>query len=335
MVLAIDCCMKIVLDPNIPFIRKPLESLDAEISNDFSRENVKDADILITRTRTRCDANLLDGSNVKFIATATIGTDHIDLDYCKRRGITVCNAPGCNAPAVAQWVLAAAKVTGGFEGRTIGVIGAGNVGSIVVRWAKALGMNVLVNDPPLQQTHPGRYDYSSLEEIAEKADIVTVHTPLTRQGAHPSYHLINDEFVGMLKCRPLVLNASRGGVTDTQSMIRGLENGKISAFGIDCWEGEPQINRQLLDMATIATPHIAGYSREGKIRATQMALDSLSRYLGLKESLMADAEELKPVPETVTPDMVTYDILADTRMLKEHPEQFESLRNHYNLRPEM
>lgn len=220
--------MKIAVDPNIPFITKPLvETLGAEVTHDLTPEGVRDADAIITRTRTKCDESLLGGSRVGFVGTATIGTDHIDLDYCRSAGITVANAPGCNAPAVAQWVLAAVRETGGYEGRTLGVIGAGNVGSILIRWARALGMDVLVNDPPLSLTAPDRYTYCSLDEIADKADIVTVHTPLVRDGLYPTYHLVGGDFINRLKRSPLVLNAARGHVADTAALLRGLDGGKL------------------------------------------------------------------------------------------------------------
>ncbi|MCM1522528.1 MAG: 4-phosphoerythronate dehydrogenase [Muribaculaceae bacterium] len=286
------------------------------------------------RTRTRCDASLLEGSRCRFVATATIGTDHIDIPYCQSRGITVANAPGCNAPAVAQWVLSAIRETGGFKGRTLGVIGAGNVGDILIRWARSLSMKVLVNDPPLQDTAPERHVYSLLDEIAEKADIVTVHVPLSQSGAWPTYHLLNDSLIDTFRRCPLVLNASRGPMADTSALIRGLESGKISALGIDCWEGEPDIDLTLLEKSRFATPHIAGYSIEGKIRATQMVLDALSSHLGLETPLRADAPEIHSVPEIVEPGDIAYDILADTIGLKTSPTTFEDQRNHYNLRHE-
>lgn len=330
--------MKIVIDKNIPFILKPLEQLGEVVAmsgDAIDAAAVKDADVLLTRTRTKCNAELLDGSAVKFIGTATIGTDHIDLPYCKSHGIEVVNAPGCNAPAVAQWVLSAVEQTGGFKGRKLGVIGAGNVGSILIRWARGLGMDVLVNDPPLQAVSPEAYEFVSLDEIAEKCDVITVHTPLTKSGDYPTYHLLNQEFIDKMRHRPLVLNAARGEVADTEALIAGLREGKISAVGIDCWEGEPNINHTLLEMATFATPHIAGYSQEGKIRGTQMVLDALSKRYG--KHLTADAPALSRIPETITE--VGYDISADTRMLKDafrdSPENpFEHLRNIYNLRPE-
>ena len=333
--------MKIVVDRNIPFIEKPLSSLGQVVmlpGSEITSETMADTDILITRTRTQCDASLLDGSPCRFIGTATIGTDHIDLPYCASRGITVANAPGCNAPAVGQWVLAAIRThigpTASLSDITLGVIGAGNVGSILIRWAEGLGMRVLVNDPPLQASSPDRYTYSSLADVAEKCDVISIHTPLTRTGSHPTYHLIDHSFISSLRRAPLLLNAARGPVTDTRALIDGLDRGLIGAVGIDCWEGEPDIDPTLLSQALIATPHIAGYSRQGKIRATQMVLDSLSAYLNLGAPLQADAPAISPVPGTVSEDMISYDILADTETLRTSPTLFESLRNNYHLREE-
>lgn len=333
--------MKIIFDRNIPFISKPLSSIGEAIpmtGTEITNETVKDADAIIIRTRTRCDATLLKDSKCRFIGTATIGTDHIDLPYCASRGITVANAPGCNAPAVAQWVLSAISTylgdTRSLSDITLGVIGAGNVGSVLIRWAEGLGIKTIVNDPPLQRQSSGSYRFSSLSDIADKCDVITVHTPLTRTGDHPTYHLIDNSFISNLKRRPLILNAARGPVTDTLALINGLESGKISALGIDCWEGEPNINLQLLEQALIATPHIAGYSRQGKIRASQMVLDELSRHLRLNAPLHADAPSVAPVPHRIIPEMLNYDILEDTRILKSSPSLFESLRNNYHLREE-
>lgn len=333
--------MKIIFDRNIPFISKTLSSIGEAIpmtGTEITNETVKDADAIIIRTRTRCDATLLKDSKCRFIGTATIGTDHIDLPYCASRGITVANAPGCNAPAVAQWVLSAISTylgdTRSLSDITLGVIGAGNVGSILIRWAEGLGIKTIVNDPPLQRQSSGSYRFSSLSDIADKCDVITVHTPLTRTGDHPTYHLIDNSFISNLKRRPLILNAARGPVTDTLALINGLESGKISALGIDCWEGEPNINLQLLEQALIATPHIAGYSRQGKIRASQMVLDELSRHLRLDAPLRADAPSVAPVPHRIIPEMLNYDILEDTRILKSSPSLFESLRNNYHLREE-
>ncbi len=333
--------MKIVVDRNIPFIQRPLSAIGevaALPGSGIGATDVRDADVILTRTRTRCDAGLLEGSRCRFIGTATIGTDHIDLDYCKSHGIITANAPGCNAPAVAQWVLAAIKAWlkqgERFSDKTIGVIGAGNVGSILIRWAEGLGMRVLVNDPPLKQSGRSNYRFSTLDHIAEEADVVTVHTPLTDKGAYPTYHLLDNELIAKFRRKPLVLNAARGPVADTSALKTALKEGRISAIGIDCWEGEPDIDRELLDMALVATPHIAGYSREGKIRATDMILGSLSEYIGLPVPLHADAPAIRPVPETIREDEIAYDILSDTSMLRSDPGSFENLRNTYTLRTE-
>lgn len=325
--------MKILLDPHIPFISAPLSTLGAEIVTDFTPSAIREAEIIVCRTRARLDSSTLCNSRVRLIATATIGTDHIDTAWCAGRGITVANAPGCNAPAVAQWVMAAVGDYCGFEGKTLGVVGVGNVGRIVSRWARSLGMSVLECDPPRAESE-GSGGFSDISEIARRADVITFHTPLTRGGRWPSFHLADDSFVEMCERKPLLLNAARGGVADTGALLRGLAGGRLGAVGIDCWEGEPDINLSLLDAARFATPHIAGYSREGKIRASQMALDAVSRYLKLLVRLMADAPQPGPVPETITPGMIGYDIEADTRLLRGNPGEFENLRNNYALRRE-
>lgn len=347
--------LSVVADSNIPFLTPALSAVGRLTSlpaSEITPEVIADTDVLIIRTRTRCDESTLAGSRCRFVGTATIGTDHIDIPWCEAHGITVANAPGCNAPAVAQWVLAAIRETlpaeRSFEGLTLGVIGAGNVGSILIRWARSLCMRVLVNDPPLQLSAPSRYVYSSLSDIAAEADVITVHTPLTYEGPFPTHHLIDREFVDSLRRAPLVINAARGPVTDSDALLYGLRTGKISAVAIDCWEGEPAINHELLELAAIATPHIAGYSIEGKTRASQMVLDSLGQYLKSHQALIpeikarelhtllkADAPALHPIPDTITAGQIDYPtILSDTATLKADPSRFETLRNTYPLRPE-
>lgn len=345
--------LRIVADRNIPFIGEAVAGL-GELSllpgDAITSETLRDADILLTRTRTRCDAGLLDGSRCSFIGTATIGTDHIDLDYCRRRGITVANAPGCNAPAVAQYVLAAVQSTlgpeEGFADRTLGIIGVGNVGSILRRWALGLGMKVICNDPPRQEAGDTSIPYSGLDEIAAQCDVVSIHTPYTRGGLHPTYHLIDEKFLAATRRRPLIVNAARGPVADTAALKEAFDRGIISALAIDCWEGEPDIDLGLLDDALFATPHIAGYSRQGKVRATSMVLEALAGHLQSHFGMDVSARELtaglppvKAVPATITPEEIGYDITADTLRLKSVPaplipSTFESLRNNYPLRNE-
>lgn len=333
--------MKIVADKDIPFLHGLLESKGIEVvylpDYEISPDVVRDADGLMVRTRTRCGEPLLGGSAVKVAATCTIGTDHFDLEWCGKAGIVAANAPGCNAPAVAQWVLAAAAAICGddLRGLTLGVVGVGNVGSIVERWAEDLGMNVLRCDPPRAEAE-GAEGFVSLDEIARRSDIVTFHTPLTLAGDHPSYHLADKRFFDVLERRPVVLNASRGGVVDERAALEALAAGRVRALGIDTWEGEPHINLSTLAAATVATQHIAGYSRPGKIRATQMALNAVTDALGIGHIDVPEMAEIAPERRPMTLERIrsSYDIMADTAILKASPDRFEQLRNTYFYRPE-
>lgn len=346
--------MKIVADRNIPYIAdavRPLGEIILLPGDAISAETVKDADIILTRTRTRCNASLLGRSTCSFIGTATIGTDHIDLDYCRERGITVANAPGCNAPAVAQYVLSAIRAflppEEALAGKRLGIIGVGNVGTILNRWALGLGMTTILNDPPRQENGDTTYIYSTLEEIAAESDFISIHTPYTKTGPHSTRHLLNSEFLSAVSRRPLIINAARGPVADTQALKTALSRNLISGVAIDCWENEPDIDLELLSEAFVATPHIAGYSNEGKIRATRMVLDALASHLqdhfGLDitaETLSAGLPAIGPIPETITEQQLGYDINAD-HIARNLPSPdaavsryFESLRNNYSLRPE-
>lgn len=300
---------------------------------EISAERVQKADALFIRTRNRCDAALLDGSQCRFIGTATIGTDHIDLPYCASRGITAVNAPGCNAPAVAQYVMASilAIANRPIEQYTIGIIGVGHVGSIVERWARRMGMEALVNDPPRQAAEGGD-NWSTLDEIAERADIITVHTPLDAT----TRHLLDDAYISTFRRSPIVINAARGPIADTDALIRGIDSGKIHHLVIDCWENEPDISRELLRRATIATPHIAGYSLEGKIRAARMVLDEFSRTFSLPHIEMPQSAPAGAASK-VSPAAIarSYHPEDDTARLKDAPETFETLRNTYALRHEV
>lgn len=311
--------MNVIVESHIPFIQGHLEAAGHRVSylapEFITPEAVSNADALIIRTRTHCDAKLLDGSRVSAIATATIGTDHIDLDYCRARGIAVHNAPGCNAPAVAQYVLASINALG-FSGTTIGIVGCGNVGSIVDRWARANGMRTIISDPPLGINTP-------LATLTAEADVITFHTPLDPS----THHMANEEFFASCRRKPLIINAARGAIVDTPAMIEALDRGLIAGAVIDCWEGEPTISRDLLGRAAIATPHIAGYSLEGKRRATAMALAGIDPTIVLPLDPVAEAPLLDDIASG-------YDPLADTRALKANPDNFEMLRNSYDYRSE-
>ena len=329
--------VKIIVEDRIPYFRGLLDGVADVLylpAEEITPAAVADADALVTRTRNRCDASLLSGSRVSLIASATIGLDHVDIPWCEAHGITVRNAPGCNAPAVAQYVFASLlTIDSCLAGKTLGVIGAGHVGSIVADWGRRLGMNVLVNDPP-RAAAEGPAGFSSLGEIAARASFITVHTPYTVGGAYPTRHLIDSAFVESLANAPVIVNSARGPVTDTAAILAGLADGRISKAVIDCWEGEPDINRQLLAAATVATPHIAGYSAQGKLRASQMAAATVAKHFGLPVTLPAPIPYL-PSSVSASEISASYSPAADTAALKGRPGEFERLRNHYPLRAEV
>lgn len=332
--------LNFVIERNVPFIAgllEPYANITYLAADEFTPATVKDADALIVRTRTHCDAALLAKSKCRFIGTATIGTDHIDSQWCEANGITVINAPGCNAPAVAQYVFGSIMQVANrpLNQYTIGIVGVGHVGSIVERWAKGLGMNVMVCDPPRMRAEGGDH-WSSLAEIAEKADIITFHTPLIREGDDATYHIADDNFFASLRRSPVIINSARGAICDTDALIRAINNGWVSAAVVDCWEGEPDISLELLKRAAIATPHIAGYSHDGKVRATQMILDAITTFFYLPR-VTTSAATPKAVARTVKPLTIaeSYNPLVDTIALKNDPSAFETLRNNYRYRSEL
>ena len=332
--------LNFVIERNVPFIAgllEPYANITYLAADEFTPATVKDADALIVRTRTHCDAALLAKSKCRFIGTATIGTDHIDSQWCEANGITVINAPGCNAPAVAQYVFGSIMQVANrpLNQYTIGIVGVGHVGSIVERWAKGLGMNVMVCDPPRMRAEGGDH-WSSLAEIAEKADIITFHTPLIREGDDATYHIADDNFFASLRRSPVIINSARGAICDTDALIRAIDNGWVSAAVVDCWEGEPDISLELLKRAAIATPHIAGYSHDGKVRATQMILDAITTFFYLPR-VTTSAATPKAVARTVKPLTIaeSYNPLVDTIALKNDPSAFEALRNNYRYRSEL
>lgn len=329
--------MRIVADDNIPFLKGRLEGVAEVCYVDqfgFSPELVRDADAVVIRTRTRCDEALLGNSRVKLVATATIGMDQIDTDWCAANGITVRNAPGCNAPGVAQYVWSALLRTG-FDPRrqTLGIVGCGNVGSVVKAWGEALGARVLVSDPPKEEMG-AEGDFTPLERLLCESDAVTLHTPLTRKGKHPTFHLIGERELALIGDGKILVNAARGPVVDFGALKPEVTSGRIRAV-IDTWEGEPVVDRELLEAVEYGTFHIAGYSLEGKQRATRMALEAIEDTFGVK----LDKSGLAPA-YTGTPglnaEMITasYDPAADTAALREAPEEFDRLRGAYDYRHE-
>ena len=323
--------MKVVIDHKIPYIKEAIEKIADEVvflpGHAFTREVVKDADALIVRTRTHCTRELLEGSQVKFIATATIGYDHIDVDYCREAGITWTNCPGCNAGSVEQYVhsvlLLLEREKGlELEKSTIGIVGVGHVGSRVKRMAKSLGMRVLLNDPP--RFDKGEQGFVDLETIARECDVITFHTPLNREGTYATYHLVDEDFLFSLKRTPYIINSSRGEVVDTASLLAALSAGKVKDAIIDTWEYEPNISRELMEVALISTPHIAGYSADGKANATRMSLEALCEFFGMEKNFSISPDE----------GPKDYDPTRDSEWLKASPEKFEWFRGNYPVRRE-
>mgnify|MGYP003294330030 CR=1 FL=1 len=324
--------MKVIVDNKIPYIKGVIEKIADEVvylpGGDFTKELVKDADALIVRTRTLCNRELLEGTQVKFIATATIGYDHIDTSYCQEVGIEWTNCPGCNAGSVEQYVCSSLQLLSSKKGldlknATLGVIGVGHVGSRVVRMAESLGMRVLQNDPP--RADKGESGFVDLDTIARECDVITFHTPLIREGKYRTFHLADEDFFFGLHRAPFVINSSRGEVVDTASLLVALSAGRVKDAVIDTWEYEPMISRELMEVAILATPHIAGYSADGKANATRMSLEALCRFFGME----ADLTILPPEGPS------DYDPTRDSEWLKASPEKFEWFRGNYPLRREV
>lgn len=331
--------MKIIADKNIPFLEGRIK--DAELiqlpSSEINADVVRDVDALIVRTRTICDSNLLQGSKVKIVASATIGTDHIDIPWCKHNGIAVSNAPGCNAPGVVLYVWANLLRNGfNLDKHTLGMIGCGNVGGKVAEWGERLGAKVLVCDPPRKEMGYTDREYLPMKEVLSKSDAITLHTPLIRDGKFPTYHLIREDSIDHLKPGVIFINAARGEVADTNTLTTAIEKGWIRCSIIDTWEGEPNIDKKLLSLADTATCHIAGYSVEGKQRATRMALEAVTETLGLDVDLEGLEGPYK-APEILTSDKIieAYDPTEMTKALKAAPSSFENLRNAYPLHKEI
>lgn len=339
--------MKIIIDNKIPFITEAANQIAEEVvylpGNAFTPKTVRDADALIIRTRTQCNRALLEGSRVKFIATATIGFDHIDTAYCREAGITWTNAPGCNSASVAQYIESSLLLLHLTRGRkldemTIGIVGIGNVGSKVAVVAHDLGMRVLQNDLPRAERE-GSTAFVSLERIAEEADVITFHVPLYKEGNYKTFHLADEAFFRSLKRKPVLINTSRGEVVETDALLNALRTGIISDAIIDVWEKEPNINLELLNRVMIGTPHIAGYSADGKANATQMSLDAVCKHFGIRATyhITPPQPESSVIQGTGSEEdalLAIYDPRRDSEALKAHPECFEQLRGNYPLRRE-
>lgn len=348
--------LKIIADDKIPFLPGVFETC-ADIQylagKATTPEIVKDADALITRTRTKCNASLLDESNVKFIATATIGYDHIDTDYCNSHKIKWTNAPGCNSSSVAQYICStllnlAVDLDFSLNNKTLGIIGVGNVGKKVAKVANALGMTVLLNDPP-RARQEGPEPFTDLDDLLKSADIITLHVPLYKEGIDKTWHLANDDFFAKMKDNAIIINSSRGEVCATEAIKTAITSKKLAAAVLDVWENEPNINLELLKLLNYATPHIAGYSLDGKVNGTSMSVQAISKFFNLDlndwypenipepdncniQQTVSEEDSFEQVMLKIISE--SYDISNDTKHLKESPETFEKQRGDYPLRRE-
>ena len=324
--------MQIIIDKGIPFLQGVFPS-EIEVKflspEEITSESVRKADALFVRTRTQINKELLHGSQVRFVATATIGFDHIDQDYCREAGIHWVSCPGCNAQAVCDYVeeAIASFNSSPFRGRseggfTIGIVGYGHVGKLVAQMAERKGYKVLLSDPPLGIG-------MSLKELAPLCDVLTFHTPLTYDGEHPTYHLCNADILRLCKPNALIINAARGGIIDEQALLSTLNTQHSTlnyTTAIDCWENEPLLNQALLEKVDLASFHIAGYSIEGKMRASEMCLQAFCEFFSLP--ILSINKKLVPLQGDSEPGWLK----RISNQLKAEPKHFEQLRKQYKLR---
>jgi len=345
--------MNIVADPNIPFVREAFGSLGSIrliAGRQMNAAAVSDAEVLLVRSVTPVNAALLEGSKVKFVATATIGTDHVDTDYLAKRGIGFASAAGSNANSVAEYIVAAMlelahRQRFRLRDKTLGVIGVGNVGRLVVRNAEALGMRVLQNDPPRQRTEQ-LPDFVNLDRVLVEADIVTIHVPLTTSGPDKTHHLFDEKTFAALKRKPILINSARGAVVDNSALLQAIRAGQLSGVVLDVWENEPNISLDLLAAVDIATPHIAGYSFDGKVNGTTMIYGAVCEFFGRAPAWNPASRMPAPTVPRVEveagdaddEDVIRivvksiYDICTDDAALRTASRMFDRLRAEYSVR---
>jgi erythronate-4-phosphate dehydrogenase len=347
--------MKIVIDDKIPFIKGAFEEV-AEVvylpGSGISAADVRDADALIIRTRTHCNQFLLEGSSVKFIATATIGFDHIDTQWCDLHNIAWTNAEGCNATSVMQWVASALvtlaqKCNFELKNRTLGIVGVGNVGRKILKVAEAFDMRVVLCDPPVAR-NISQCGLISLDGVLREADIITLHVPLNMHGIDKTYHLFDYKRLNQIIRGGILLNSSRGEVVNNSDLKQILNEGHLQAAALDVWENEPAIDHELLLKLNLGTPHIAGYSADGKINGTRMSVRAVSKFFGLGLDSWSPIALPEPSESTLSIDakhkskqqiltqliLHAYDIMADDARLRDDVIGFEQQRGNYPIRRE-
>lgn len=343
--------MKIIADENIVSLAELFGAHGEVVSlpgRKITAADVKNADVLLVRSVTRVNKDLLQGSSVKFVGSCTIGTDHLDSTWLEEQGIYWQYAPGCNANAVVDYVIAAMYALNlnvdALKNFTIGIVGCGNVGSRLQKRLDKLGIKTLCCDPPLVDKHkPGKnktdVKYYSLAEVLSQSDMVCLHTPLTTSGLHPTFHLINESNLPSLKHNAILLNAGRGAVVDNQALLVHMNAYPEFCAVLDVWENEPKISKALLAKVNVATAHIAGYSVEGKQKGSEMIYKAFCKYFSItasssvekEESIILDARQFKTLRELV---LACYDPLKDNDELRHTPAAFDQLRKFYIYRRE-
>lgn len=347
--------IRIIADNKIPFLKGVLEPW-ARVTylpgSQIDRNAAMDADALLVRTRTKCNEDILSGTGVKFIGTATIGFDHIDTRWCDENNVRWTNAPGCNSSSVMQYIAAALMSISSESGLslsrlTIGIIGVGNVGSKVQRLAQLLGMKVLLNDPPRQRKEKNDV-FVDLDQLLRKSDIITIHVPLNTGGKDNTFHLFDRNTFSRVKKGCWLINSSRGEVVDTEAVKEALNGEVLSGAVLDVWEKEPEIDISLMHMTFLATPHIAGYSADGKANGTSMVVNELCTFFNIPikdwfPSSIPEPEEPILVidchgksPEEIARKAVfhSYNIMEDDVRLRFDPSRFEKERENYPVRRE-
>ena len=346
----------IVADENMPLVEELFSSINGKpaqiqrvAGRSITSSDLKNTDILLVRSISQVNEELLADSKVQFVGSATIGTDHVDLDYLEKQGIAFSNAPGCNAQGVAEYVLTSIAYWAEQRGVdlntiTVGIIGAGNVGSRVAKVFDSLGIDYVLNDPPLAAKGDTR-NFVNLQQI-QQCDVVTCHVPFEKEGQFATYHLVDDAFLEGMSEQSLLINSSRGAVVDNTAALEIKRAGKAIDYILDVWEGEPDVNLELFEQTLIATPHIAGYSQEGKIRGTYQLYQAFNQWKGLESDILLNellpeapkwqwSGSLEALYQSLKP---YYDIEADDQRMRqvkdELPQKFDFLRKTYPQRLE-
>lgn len=361
--------LHILADENIPLVKDafgPLGRVRTKPGRAINAYDIANADVLLVRSVTPVGPELLEGHTIRFVGSATIGTDHIDQAYLRERNIAFAHAPASNADSVADYVIAAlvrlaVQKRQPLRGRTVGIVGCGNIGGRLVRRLPALGLRVLTNDPPRAEHAEAAgesHDFVPLDRVLAEADCITLHVPLTRDGPHATHHLFDEQTLRRMKSDAWLINTSRGPVVDNAALTRVLADRHLGAAALDVWEDEPTPDPALLRQVDLATPHIAGYAYDGKVRGTVMLYKALCAHLNVEPTWTPDAalaprsrdELFVPPPDPALPETdwfhhairPMYDIAADDRRLRQIIDQpleergayFSRLRKTYPRRRE-